>query len=141
MSWRGSQGGETAARLKHHVIMTPVDYAYLDYYQIEDRTKDSVSFGACITVEKVYKAEPIPVSLSPSESKYILGVQGNLWSEYIPSAANLEFKALPRMSAMSEIQWTVPARKNYNDFILRLPRLVEFFKRDGYHFATYVLQK
>ena len=141
MSWRGSQGGETAARLKHHVIMTPVDYAYFDYYQIEDRTKDSVSFGACITVEKVYKAEPIPVSLSPSESKYILGVQGNLWSEYIPSAANLEFKVLPRMSAMSELQWTEPERKNYDDFISRLPRLMEFFKRDGYHFATYVLQR
>lgn len=141
MSWRGTKGGETAARLKHHVIMTPTDYAYFDYYQIEDKTKDSISFGACTTVDKVYNAEPIPLSLSPSESKYILGVQGNLWSEYIPSAANMEFKALPRMSAMSELQWTEPARKNYDDFILRLPRLMEFFKRDGYHFATYVLQK
>jgi hexosaminidase len=139
MSWRGTKGGETAAKLKHHVIMTPTNYAYFDYYQIKDKAKDSLSMNAVVTAEDTYNFEPVPTSLTPDEQQYILGAQGNVWTEYITCPANVEFKVLPRMSALAEVQWMYPEKRDYQDFKARLPWLVQLLKRDNYHYAKYIL--
>ena len=119
--------------------MTPTNYAYFDYYQIKDKAKDSLSMNAVVTAEDTYNFEPVPASLAPDEQQYILGAQGNVWTEYITCPANVEFKVLPRMSALAEVQWMYPEKRDYQDFKARLPWLVQLLKRDNYHYAKYIL--
>lgn len=136
MSWRGMEGGIEAARQHHHVIMTPVDYCYFDYYQTEKRHPQS--FWAYLPMSKVYSMEPVPSELTADEAKYIMGAQCNLWTEYIVSEDNLQYMLLPRLCAMSEVQWMEPSQKNYNDFInTRLPHMQQIFKRLGYRYGPF----
>lgn len=139
MSWRGMQGGIKAARLGHDVIMTPTSYCYLDYYQSEDRDKEPLAIGGFIPVEKVYSLEPVPTELTSEEARHILGAQCNLWTEYIATTEHVEYMVLPRMAALSEVQWMQPEAKDYDSFLQRLPRLAEFYRRDGYNYAKHVL--
>ena len=138
MSWRGEKGGIEAARQKHDVIMTPNTYLYFDYYQSKDVENEPEAIGGYLPIERVYSYEPMPKSLTPEEQKYIKGVQANLWTEYIPTFSQVEYMELPRMAALAEVQWTMPAKKNYEDFLKRLPGLVDVYDVYKYNYATHV---
>ncbi|NWL02277.1 beta-N-acetylhexosaminidase [Flavobacterium collinsii] len=117
MSWRGESGGIHAAKLKHPVVMTPEGTVYFDYNQGYS-PNEPLTVGRLSTLEKVYHYNPTPVdSLSIEEQKYIIGVQANLWSEYLTSPAKLNYMLYPRIFALAEIAWTHTSTKNYNHFI------------------------
>ena len=118
MSWRGEQGGIEAARQNHNVIMTPGNFVYLDHAQSRD--EDSVTIGGFTPVEKTYSYEPVPKELSTDQAKYVLGSQGNVWTEYMGYPSKVEYMIFPRMSALSEVLWTAKEKKNWNDFEKRL---------------------
>lgn len=118
MSWRGEKGGIEAAKQNHNVIMTPGEYVYLDYAQTSH--KDSLTMGGLITVQKVYNYEPIPAGLPESAKKYILGAQANVWTEYMPTIAKVEYMAFPRMTALSEVLWSSKENRNWDAFQQRL---------------------
>jgi hexosaminidase len=119
MSWRGIDGAVQAAKQQHKVIMTPTSHCYFDYYQ-SDNDNEPLAIGGFLPLEKVYNFNPIPKELTDEESKYILGAQGNLWTEYIPNEKQAEYMLFPRMIAMSEVVWSIPENRNYTDFVLRL---------------------
>ncbi|MFH1296182.1 MAG: family 20 glycosylhydrolase, partial [Bacteroidota bacterium] len=119
MSWRGMEGGIAAARQGHDVIMTPTSYCYFDYYQADPEFEPE-AIGGFITLKKVYSFEPIPEDLTVEEGKHILGVQGNLWTEYISTPEHAEYMALPRMIAIAEIDWSPVKPRNWDDFRQRL---------------------
>jgi hexosaminidase len=118
MSWRGIKGGIEAAKQKHNVIMTPTSNVYIDYSQLAQ--EDSLVIGGFLPIQKVYSFEPVPEELAPDEQKYVLGTQGNLWTEYIQNPAKAEYMAFPRLAALSEVAWTKKENKNYTDFKNRL---------------------
>jgi hexosaminidase len=120
MSWRGMQGGIDAARAKHDVIMSPTDYSYFDYAQSKDLTKEPVGQSAFLPLEKVYSFDPLPKELNADEAKFILGGQGNVWTEYMKTPAAIEYMVFPRMLALAEALWSTPANKDYADFRRRL---------------------
>lgn len=119
MSWRGVEGGIAAARQGHDVIMTPTDFCYLDYYQ-SDNPKEPLAIGGFLPLEKVYSFEPVPEALNAAEARHILGAQGNVWTEYLKDPRSVEYMVLPRMIALSEVNWTSPRHKNFDDFGRRL---------------------
>ncbi len=126
MSWRGEAGGIEAAKQKHDVVMTPNSHMYIDYYQSRDTKNEPLAIGGFLPVDKVYSYEPIPAELSADEAKYVLGVQTNLWTEYIPTTSKVEYMLLPRLQAEAEVGWTKKELKNYDDFS---KRLLEDYKR------------
>lgn len=119
MSWRGIKGGIDAAKAKHDVIMTPTDFCYLDYGQ-GDPANEPLNIGGFLPLEKVYSYDPVPKELTADEQKYILGVQGNIWSEYLPTPASVEYMAFPRMLAIAEVAWSALANKDFADFTRRM---------------------
>jgi hexosaminidase len=119
MSWRGEKGGIEAAKQKHDVIMTPTDYCYFDYGQ-GDPKNEPINIGGYLTLKKVYSYNPTPPDLTKDEQQYILGAQGNVWTEYLKTPESVEYMVFPRMLALSEVVWTPLAEKNYDDFLLRL---------------------
>ena len=127
MSWRGEEGGIKAAKMKHDVVMSPNSYCYLDHYESKAKGEPE-SIGGLLPLKKVYSYNPTPQALSADEAKHILGVQGNLWAEFIWTPEQLEYKAFPRGCAIAEVGWTSPDRKNYSDFITRLNSHLERFK-------------
>jgi hexosaminidase len=133
MSWTGEQGGIAAAQQKHNVIMTPQTTGlYFDHYQSRSPL-EPVSFGRYAEFSETYKYEPIPKVLTADERKYIVGVQGNLWTEYVPSVAKLQYQILPRIFALSEIAWSKPENKDYQSF--SEVRLAKHFERlDAMHY-------
>jgi hexosaminidase len=120
MSWRGIQGGIDAAQQGHDVIMTPGSPLYFDHYQGPPAT-EPLAIGGYNPLEKVYAYEPVPDGLTPEQASHILGAQGNLWTEYLSDAKHVEYMVLPRMFALSEVDWTDPTRKSFDDFARRLP--------------------
>ena len=141
MSWRGSEPGAKAAALGHDVVMTPTTHCYFDYQQAEDSQFEPSRCGGFIPVEKVYSLNPLADSLSADAKRHILGVQANLWTEYVTNEEMAEYQALPRMSALSEVQWTQPDRKDYQAFLQRLTRLTQLFERKGYTYAKHLWPK
>jgi hexosaminidase len=128
MSWRGTQGGIEAAKSGHNVIMTPTSHAYFDYYQSED-PDEPLAIGGFLPLEKVYSFNPIPVELSEEESKYVLGAQGNVWTEYMKTGQQVEYMIFPRMLAMSEVVWTGPAENIADDYPHFVNRVENFHRR------------
>ena len=139
MSWRGTEGGIAAAQRHNRAIMTPHYSLYFDYNQGEDPSKEPLSIGEYLPVKKVYDYEPIDPKLTPEQGKYILGAQANLWTEYIASPAHAEYMLLPRLAALAEVQWTAPEKKNYADFLKRLGNLLNYYQKEGYHYAKHIL--
>ncbi|MBO4315297.1 MAG: beta-N-acetylhexosaminidase [Prevotella sp.] len=129
MSWRGTRGGIEAARQHHRVIMSPNVYAYIDHPQLKDVAKQPRTTGSYIvSCSKMYSFEPvIPDSLTNEEQKCIWGVQANLWTEHVAYPEHLFYQLLPRLGAMSEVQWCQPERKDFEDFKIRLPRLEKLY--------------
>lgn len=134
MSWRGEEGGIAAAKMGHDVVMVPTSHFYFDYYQTENRDSVPLAIGGYVPLSKVYGYEPIPAGLTESETRHIKGVQANLWTEYIPDYWQVEYMELPRMSALSEVQWS-SAPKDYGGFLERLSRMKRHYAANGYHFA------
>jgi hexosaminidase len=120
MSWRGTEGGIAAAQQKHFVVMTPGKPCYFDHYQSKDKTKEPLAIGGFNPLVAVYAYNPTPQALLENESKYIMGAQGNVWTEYITDFAKVQYMSMPRMAALSEVLWTLPEKKNYKDFLMRL---------------------
>ena len=118
MSWRGTKGGIEAAKAKHDVIMTPTDFCYLDYGQ-GDPNNEPLNIGNHLTLEKVYSYNPMPKELNADEQKYILGVQGNVWTEYMKTPEKVEYMVFPRAFALAEVAWSMQENKNYEDFRVR----------------------
>lgn len=140
MSWRGSAGGIKAAQMGHDVIMTPNTYCYFDYFQSEDTKNEPYdAIGGYIPVEKVYSFDPVE-GLDEIQQKYVLGVQANVWTEYMTSPEQVEYMVLPRMAALAEVQWTQPGKKEYNNFLQRLGQLAKFYDRDGLNYAKHVFK-
>lgn len=119
MSWRGTEGGIAAAKQKHDAIMTPGGFCYLDHYQADAKTQP-IAIGGFTTVEKAYSYEPTPAELTPDEAKHIIGVQGNVWTEYMRTPEYVEYMTFPRAIALAEVGWTDKDRKNVDDFKQRL---------------------
>ena len=130
MSWRGVNGGIEAARQHHRVIMTPTDFCYIDYYQLKDTWNIPLAIGGYVPASKIYSFEPlVPGKLSDEEQQYILGPQVNLWTEYIAAPEHLFFMLLPRLDAISEVQWCQPEQKDFDEFKTRLPRMMRLYDR------------
>jgi len=138
MSWRGSAPGAKAAELGHDVVMTPTSHVYFDYLQSKEAQFEPSRCGGFIPVEKVYSLEPAPDTLSVEAKKHILGTQANLWSEYLLTEGLVEYQAIPRMSALSEVQWTQPEKKNYEAFKERLTRLTGLYELYHYQYAKHL---
>jgi len=119
MSWRGEVGGLAAASLNHDVVMTPTSHCYFDYYQSED-PDEPLAIGGLLPLRKVYEYEPIPKDLPRDKHKYILGAQGNVWTEYIPDFDKLMYMTYPRACAMAELNWSKKENKDYDSFLYRL---------------------
>jgi hexosaminidase len=120
MSWRGEEGGIDAAKAGHNVVMAPNKYVYFDYYITEDRANEPLAIGGHLPLDKVYGYEPIPPQLGSDEAKHVLGAQGELWTEYMKTPAQVEYMAFPRLCALAEVVWSPAARKDYADFIARM---------------------
>ena len=138
MSWRGTVGGIAAAKKGNHVIMTPGDYCYLDYRQTTDRKDELDSNGSYVPLRKSYSFNPYD-QLSKDEEKYILGVQGNLWTEYVTTPMQLQYKALPRLGAIAEIGWSNPSpeTKDVEEFIGRAKELARYYNVFGWSFGRH----
>lgn len=119
MSWRGIEGGIAAAKAGHDVIMTPGSNCYLDYYQSEGES-EPLAIGGYLPLEKVYEYEPVPTELSEKEAKYILGVQGNVWTEYIDTPEKMDYMVYPRACALAEVAWTSKNLRSWPDFARRM---------------------
>jgi len=119
MSWRGIAGGIQAAEESHDVIMTPNSHCYFDYYQGDPKFEPK-AIGGFLPMEKVYSYQPTPEGLSAEKAKHILGAQGNVWTEYIPTEDHVEYMAVPRMSALAEVVWTPEEKKDYELFVYRM---------------------
>lgn len=130
MSWRGRQGGIDAAKIGHDVVMTPSDYCYLDHYQ-GDPKNEPPAVGGFLPLRQTYAFDPIPAVLKPDQAKHILGLQGNLWTEYIDSEARAEYMIFPRLLALAEVGWTSQNQRDYSDFLSRLPNALRMLDDDG----------
>jgi len=135
MSWRGEEGGIAAAKMNHDVIMTPNSHLYIDHYQSKDAANEPLSIGGFLPLEKVYSYHPRPEALTPDQQKHIMGVQANLWTEYIPTNNHLEYMLFPRVLALSEIAWTAKDNQNYDDFSTkRLPLRLQELEKMNYFY-------
>lgn len=133
MSWRGTTGGISAAKQKHDVIMTPTQFAYLDYYQCEPEG-EPLAIGGYLPLERVYSFNPMPEELTPEEQKYILGVQGNVWTEYISTPEHMEYMACPRMFAIAETGWTPENLRDFEEFLSRFEILKKRYDATGINY-------
>ena len=138
MSWRGTEPGAKAAETGHDVVMTPTTFCYFDYQQTEDVLFEPSRCSGFIPVEKVYALDPAPDSLSVAARQHILGAQANIWTEYITNEELVEYQALPRMSALAEVQWTQPQRKDYEAFKERLSTFTALLELYGYTYAKHL---
>lgn len=138
MSWRGMGGGIQAAQMGHDVIMTPTTYCYFDYYQSQDIEEEPFGIGGYVPLSLVYSFDPAPEVLTTEQKAHILGAQANLWVEYIKTPEHVEYMTLPRLAAMSEVQWMQPEVKNYDEFLKRLPNLLALYDKLGYNYATHL---
>lgn len=114
MSWRGEAGGIAAAKENHQVIMTPGSHVYLDHSQTKEETE--VTIGGFTNLEKIYSYEPIPKELNEQQAQYVLGAQGNIWTEYMLNPAKVEYMIFPRLSALSEVLWSPKEKKDWPAF-------------------------
>lgn len=138
MAWRGPGYGIQAAKLGNHVIMSPNSNCYLDYYQTRDVENEPLAIGGYLPLETSYAFDPYK-ELNDEERKFILGVQGNLWTEYIDNYEYAQYMALPRMSAIAEVGWSYD-RKDYTSFLTRMSHLTQLFDHYGYNYCKHGLQ-
>lgn len=137
MSWRGASGGIEAARQGHDVVMTPNAHLYLDHYQGQGPA-EPVAIGGFTPLKEVYDYEPVPAELSGAATARVLGAQGNLWTEYIPTPEHAEYMVYPRALALAEVVWTPVDQKNYNGFLKRLQGNLQHLSALEVNYARHV---
>ena len=143
MSWRGVEGGIEASAKGHDVVMAPTSHFYFDYYQVEmnRRFREPQLIGGTLPIDKTYSFEPIPAGMSEEAKSHILGVQANLWTEYITCDEVVEYQVLPRMGALCEVQWMMPEKKNFEQFVERSRHMTDIYKHYGWKYAKHLYQK
>lgn len=140
MSWRGTAGGIKAAQMGHDVIMTPNTFYYLDYYQTLDKENEPLAIGGYLPVEKCYSYEPFADSMTEEQKARILGVQANLWTEYITTNEHLQYMLLPRMAALSEVQWCNQDNKDWDRFYDSADEFCAIYDAAGYNYAKHIFR-
>ena len=137
LCWRGIEHGIKAAKEGHDVIMAPTAYCYFDYYQTdEEKTWNKpLLIGGYVPLEKIYSYEPLPEELDEATRQHIIGVQANIWTEYIPWRQLLLYQLLPRAAALAEVQWASPTQKDYADFLRRLPSLTTIYRQQNWPYC------
>lgn len=136
MSWRGEEGGIKSARMGHDVVMTSGGYMYFDFYQADPKTQP-YAIGGYTPIKRAYSYNPVPMdSLTAEESKHILGVQANTWTEYIKDEKHLEYMMFPRALAVAEIGWTPQEDRSWEDFKPRMNANIPVLQRMGIHTFT-----
>ncbi|MGL4364867.1 MAG: beta-N-acetylhexosaminidase [Bacteroidales bacterium] len=136
MAWQSAQAGIDAAKLGNQVIMTPTKNYYFDYYQSKDTINEPFAIGGYVPVSKVYEFDPYD-KLNNNEKKAILGVQANLWREYIKTFEHVEYMTLPRLAALAEGGWSYD-RRNYESFLERMQSLKVLYDKEGYNYAKHI---
>ena len=134
MSWRGTKGGIKAVGKGFDVVMSPNTYCYIDYYQTKERDKEPYRIGKFLPIEKVYGYEPTDGMPEGGES-HILGVQVNLWAEFLKEAVDMEYQLLPRMSAASEVQWEQFGERDWNRFRASLDHMRKIYDKLGFAYC------
>jgi hexosaminidase len=126
MSWRGTEGGIAAARQGHEVIMTPVEHAYFDFYQADPANEPPGAnwSGTTLPLEKVYAFDPVPAELTPEQARFVIGAQGNLWTEHVTTRDEIDYMAYPRALAMAEVAWSPQQARSWEGFAARLPAVL-----------------
>ena len=132
MSWRGIEGGVAAARAGHDVVMTPTSHCYFDYRQSDADGEWGAAHHDPISLQTVYEYEPTPSELTPQQAQHVLGTQGNVWTERMPTIERLEQMALPRLAAIAEVAWSAASRRDWDDFRGRITDHCAFLRRLGY---------
>lgn len=135
MSWRGEQGGISAAQQGHNVIMSPGSHMYVDHAQSKDAQSEPLSIGGFLPLNVVYSYSPLPAVLTDEQKKFVLGVQANMWTEYVATDNKLEYMLFPRIAALSEVGWTKPENKDYQAFSTkRLPVFLRNIEKAGINY-------
>ena len=137
MSWRGIEGGVAAAASGHDVVMSPNTHCYFDYYQSRDTAAEPPAIGGHLPLEQVYDFDPIPAAIAGAHAGHVLGVQGNIWTEYIATPAQVEYMAFPRALALAEVGWTPAARRSAAHFQERLRGHLPLLDRLGVHYRPW----
>ena len=141
MAWRGAKRGIAAAKLGNYVVMTPTHYCYLDYAQTSNRkaNKEPICGGGNgkrpLAMRKAYSFDPYD-QLNDYERQFIIGVQGNMWTEYVATFDHVQHMILPRMAAIAEVGWSY-GNKDYDDFTRRMHLLRKIYDKCGYKYAPY----
>ena len=138
MSWRGSAGGEEAVRQGHDAIMVPNSHFYFDYYQSLDVENEPFGIGGYLPVDIVYSYEPYTEKMTAEERTHILGIQANVWTEYIKTEEHLHYMLLPRLAALCEVQWCAPENKSWDRFTKSIPHLTDAYELMGYNYAKHI---
>ena len=138
MSWRGVAGGLQAVRMGNEAIMTPNTFYYLDYYQSLDQENEPLAIGGYLPIEKCYSYEPFTANMTDEEKARVLGVQANLWTEYIATEEHLHYMLLPRMAALSEVQWCQPQTKSWERFYDSADDFCSIYDVMGYKYGTHI---
>ena len=138
MSWRGVAGGLQAVRMGHDAIMTPNTFYYLDYYQSLDKKNEPLAIGGYLPIEKCYSYEPFTADITDEEKAHVMGVQANLWTEYIATEDHLHYMLLPRMTALSEVQWCQPETKNWERFLDSADDFCAIYDVMGYRYGAHI---
>jgi hexosaminidase len=139
MSWRGEEGGIEATKQGNGAIMTPGSHCYFDHYQ-GDPSIEPLAIGGNTTLKKVYEYEPIPVELTEEQSKLILGAQANVWTEYMPTAQQVEYMVFPRLAALSEVLWSPKGKKDWGDFSQRMEHQYLRYQKLGINYSLSAFQ-
>ena len=129
MDWIG--GGVEAASAGHDVVMTPTTHCYFDYYQARNQAGEPRAIGGFLPLDKVYSLEPMPAELDARLQSHVLGAQGNLWTEYVPSFKHAQYMIFPRLCALAEVTWSAKDARNYADFARRLGPHLERLDHSG----------
>lgn len=140
MSWQGTGGAYEGVARGNDVILAPNYCMYFDFYQTKDTDQEPFAIGGYSPVEKVYAFDPwkIVEGKPAGSEKHLLGVQANLWTEYIATFPHVQYMELPRMSALAEVQWQRPGEKDYDDYLSRIPAMLAIYDRLGWNYARHI---
>ena len=144
MSWRGTAPGARGAKMGHDVIMSPSSHVYFDYYQTrqgESQWEEPLLIGGNLPIERTYSLEPVPEGADAETASHIIGVQGNLWTEYIAGPSLAEYQVLPRMGALSEVQWRPQGQKDFENYKMRQTRMLKLYDAYGLVYAKHMWKR
>ena len=144
MSWRGTAPGTRGAKMGHDVIMSPSSHVYFDYYQTrqgESQWEEPLLIGGNLPIERTYSLEPVPEGADAETASHIIGVQGNLWTEYIAGPSLAEYQVLPRMGALSEVQWRPQGQKDFENYKMRQTKMLKLYDAYGLVYAKHMWKR